>query len=83
MKKEVYTGAALVPRFISENIITPNDIAVFTAMGMYFSGYLSTHVGMMDTLRARSLTTKAIISHTIGGIVAGITSHFIFIIIES
>ena len=81
--KEVYTGAALVPRFISENIITPNDIAVFTAMGMYFSGYLSTHVGMMDTLRARSLTTKAIISHTIGGIVAGITSHFIFIIIES
>ena len=57
------------------NIITPNDIAVFTAMGMYFSGYLSTHVGMMDTLGARSLTTKAIISHTIGGIVAGITSH--------
>ncbi len=65
------------------NIITPNDIAVFTAMGMYFSGYLSTHVGMMDTLGARSLTTKAIISHTIGGIVAGITSHFIFIIIGS
>lgn len=81
--KEVYTGAVLVPRFISENIITPNDIAVFTAMGMYFSGYLSTHVSMMDTLGARSLTTKAIISHTIGGIVAGITSHFIFIIIES
>lgn len=73
--KEVYTGAALVPRFISENIITPNDIAVFTAMGMYFSGYLSTHVGMMDTLGARSLTTKAIISHTIGGIVAGILTN--------
>lgn len=78
-------GAAmsLVPKFISENIITPNDIAVFTAMGMCFSGYLSTHVGMMDTLGARSLTTKAIISHTIGGIVAGITSHFIFMIIGS
>ena len=45
-------GAAmsLVPRFITENIITPNDIAVFTAMGMCWSGYLSTHVGMMDAL---------------------------------
>ncbi|MEG2789729.1 MAG: hypothetical protein RR942_18120, partial [Romboutsia sp.] len=62
-------GAAmsLVPKFISEGVITPNDIAVFTAMGMCWSGYLSTHVGMMDALNARELTSKAIISHTIGG----------------
>ena len=66
-------GAAmsLVPRFITENVITPNDIAVFTAMGMCWSGYLSTHVGMMDALGVRKLSSKAIISHTIGGIAAG------------
>ncbi|MBQ3421943.1 MAG: hypothetical protein IJH34_09790, partial [Romboutsia sp.] len=41
-------GAAmsLVPQFITDGIITPNDIAVFSAMGMGWSGYLSTHVGM-------------------------------------
>ena len=71
-------GAAmsLVPRFITENIITPNDIAVFTAMGMCWSGYLSTHVGMMDALGVRKLSSKAIISHTIGGLCAGILAHF-------
>ena len=76
-------GAAmsLVPKFITDGIITPNDIAVFTAMGMCWSGYLSTHVGMMDALNARSLTGKAILSHTIGGLCAGISAHFIFMLI--
>ena len=76
-------GAAmsLVPQFIKDGIITPNDIAVFTAMGMCWSGYLSTHVGMMDALNARELTGKAILAHTIGGICAGMFAHFIFMII--
>lgn len=76
-------GAAmsLVPRFISEGVVTPNDIAVFTAMGMCWSGYLSTHVGMMDALDARELTSKAIISHTIGGLLAGMSAHFIYMLL--
>jgi len=76
-------GAAmsLVPRFISEGVVTPNDIAVFTSMGMCWSGYLSTHVGMMDALNARELTSKAIISHTIGGLFAGMSAHFIYMLI--
>jgi hypothetical protein len=76
-------GAAmsLVPKFIVDGVVTPNDIAVFTAMGMCWSGYLSTHVGMMDALNARELTSKAIFSHTIGGICAGVASHFIFMLV--
>lgn len=76
-------GAAmsLVPRFIQEQVITPNDIAVFTAMGMCWSGYLSTHVGMMDTLGVRKLSSKAILSHTIGGICAGMVAHFIYLLV--
>ena len=76
-------GAAmsLVPKFITDGIITPNDVAVFTAMGMCWSGYLSTHVGMMDALDARKLTSKAIFSHTIGGLCAGISAHFIFMLL--
>ncbi len=74
-------GAAmsLIPQFITENIVTPNDIAVFTAMGMCWSGYLSTHVGMMDALGVRQLSSKAIMAHTIGGIVAGRVAHFLYI----
>ncbi|MGL5694019.1 MAG: CD0519/CD1768 family membrane protein [Peptostreptococcaceae bacterium] len=76
-------GAAmsLVPQFISDGVITPNDIAVFTAMGMTWSGYLSTHVGMMDALNSRELTSKAIMAHTIGGICAGASAHFIYMLL--
>lgn len=76
-------GAAisLVPSFLSKGIIGGNEIAVFTAMGMCWSGYLSTHVAMMDALKCRELTGKAILSHTIGGLVAGISAHLIYILI--
>lgn len=73
-------GAAmgLVRNFLDSNLISPNDIAVFTAMGMCWSGYLSTHVGMMDVLNLRNLANKAIISHTIGGLIAGVSANYLF-----
>ena len=77
-------GAALglVPRFISEGIITNNAIAVFTAMGMCWSGYLSTHTAMLDALGYRKLIGKAIGAHTIGGIVAGIAAHWLWVLLS-
>lgn len=75
-------GAAigLVPKFLKAGLIGPNEIAVFTAMGTCWSGYLSTHVGMMDALGCRYLTNRAILSHTIGGLVAGVAAHFIYLL---
>lgn len=72
-------GAAmgLVPRYIEMGILNANDVAVFTAMGMCWSGYLSTHVAMMDALGVRKLTNKAIFSHTLGGIAAGIAANLL------
>ena len=63
-------GAAigLVPKLVQEGAAGGNDIAVFTAMCMCWSGYLSTHVAMMDSLGYSKMTGKAIISHTIGGL---------------
>ncbi len=54
------------------------DIAVFTAMCMCWSGYLSTHVAMMSSLKVNKLTGKAILSHTIGGLCAGVVANWIF-----
>lgn len=73
-------GAAigLVPEMISTGVAHANDIAVFTAMCMCWSGYLSTHVGMMSALKMPHLTGKAIISHTIGGLCAGAAANLIF-----
>lgn len=74
-------GAALglVPKFIAQGIIDSNAIAVFTAMGMCWSGYLSTHTAMLDSLGYRKLIGKAIAAHTIGGLVAGIAAHWMHV----
>ena len=73
-------GAAigLIPNLVSEGLANANDIAVFTAMCMCWSGYLSTHTAMMDSLKCRVLTGKAIFSHTIGGICAGVVANWLF-----
>ena len=75
-------GAALglVPNFISAGWIDGNAIAVFTAIGMCWSGYLSTHTAMLDTLGYRKLTSKAIIAHTIGGLVAAFVAHWVYLL---
>ncbi|MFA8451110.1 MAG: hypothetical protein ACEPOW_10485 [Bacteroidales bacterium] len=77
-------GAALslIKTFMAENIIGGNEIAVFTAMGMCWSGYLSTHTAMLDSLNYRVLTSKALLSHTIGGLVAGTFAHYLFVLID-
>lgn len=74
-------GAALglVPKFQEMGIIDGNAIAVFTAMGMCWSGFLSTHTAMLDSLGFRDLTSKAILAHTIGGLCAGIIAHWAYI----
>ena len=73
-------GAALglVPSFLAEGWADGNAIAVFTAIGMCWSGYLSTHTAMLDSLGYRELTSKAILAHTIGGLVAAIVAHWIY-----
>ena len=75
-------GAALglVPNFAAEGWIDGNAIAVFTAIGMCWSGYLSTHTAMLDAIGYRRLTSKAILAHTIGGFVAGVVAHWVFVL---
>ena len=75
-------GAALglVPSFIAEGWADGNSIAVFTAIGMCWSGYLSTHTAMLDSLGYRELTSKAILAHTFGGLVAAIVAHWIYML---
>lgn len=77
-------GAALslVPSFIEQHWMDGNAIAVCTAIGMCWSGFLSTHTAMLDTIGHRDLTSKAILSHTIGGVVAGISAHVFYLLIS-
>ena len=74
-------GAAGAAIGIAENLVmsglaNAHDVAVFTAMCMCWSGYLSTHVAMMDSLKCSHLTGDAIFCHTIGGLVAGVAANW-------
>ena len=73
-------GAAigLVPNMLTKGLCDVHDIAVFTSMCMCWSGYLSTHIAMMDQLHYRALTGKAILCHTIGGLCAGVSANLIY-----
>lgn len=73
-------GAAItiVEQLISSSLANAHDIAVFTAMCMCWSGYLSTHVAMMDSLKCSYLVGPAIISHTIGGLCAGVFANWFY-----
>ena len=75
-------GAALglVPTFLENGWADGNAIAVFTAIGMCWSGYLSTHTAMLDSLGYRELTSKAVVAHTIGGLVAAIVAHWLYVL---
>lgn len=77
-------GAALglVPGFVESGWADSNAIAVFTAIGMCWSGYLSTHTAMLDSLGYRQLTSKAILAHTIGGLVAAFMAHWIYVLYD-
>ena len=76
-------GAALglLPSFSAAGILDGNAIAVCTAIGMCWSGYLSTHTAMLDSLGYRKLIGKAIGAHTIAGFCAGIIAHFVWLLV--
>ena len=78
-------GAAigLVDSLLAKGFIFANDIAVFTAMCMCWSGYLSTHVSMMNSLKCNELIGRAIFSHTIGGLCAGVSANWLYALLSA
>ncbi|MFC1790917.1 hypothetical protein ACFL0I_00410 [Gemmatimonadota bacterium] len=75
----VGAAIAMVPQFLESGIIGAKGICVFTALGICNAGFLSVHVGMMDGLRERDLTSVAIATHFIGGLFAGVFGHALFL----
>ena len=77
-------GAALglLPTFNEAGFLDGNTIAVFTAIGMCWSGFLSTHTAMLDSLGYRKVISKAIGAHAVAGLCAGVIAHFTYLLIS-
>ena len=76
-------GAALglIPEMMSKGIIDSNAIAVFTAMGMCWSGFLSADAATLDSLGYRHFISRSFTCTFIGGIMAGIITHWLYVLI--
>ena len=76
-------GAALglIPEMMSKGIIDSNAIAVFTAMGMCWSGFLSADAATLDSLGYRHFISRSFTCTFIGGIAAGIVTHWLYVFI--
>ena len=72
---------SLINNLVSLNMVSQNDIAVFTAMCVCYSGFLSTHASMLDSMNYNDLIGKAVLAHSIGGFVAGIVAHLLFMVL--
>ena len=79
---DVGAALSLVPNFVANGWADGNAIAVFTAIGMCWSGFLSTHTAMLDSLGYRELTPKAILAHTIGGLAAAFAAHWSYVLVS-
>lgn len=69
-------GAAV--ELVGDNMYTATEIAVFTSMCMFWSGFLSTRVSMMESMGITKLTVSSIVFHMIGGLIAGFCAHWIY-----
>lgn len=76
-------GAALglIPEMMTKGIIDSNAIAVFTAMGMCWSGFLSADAATLDSLGYRHFISRSFTCTFIGGISAGIITHWLYVLI--
>ena len=77
------TGSAMgmTQGFIDQGFADARTVAVFTGMGICMSGFLSTHIGMLDTLKQNNFVKQAIGYHLIGGLAAGVIANYLFMII--
>ena len=78
----VGASLGLLPSFNAAGFLDGNAIAVCTAIGMCWSGYLSTHTAMLDSLGWRKAIPKALLAHTIAGLGAGIIAHFAYLLVS-
>ena len=74
----VGAAVSLAQSYTKSGILSGNEVAVFAAFGILWSGFLSTHVAILDMLGYRRLVAAAIWSHLAAGLVAGIVANLLY-----
>jgi len=73
---------SMIPTLAARGSITENDVAVFSAIGICWSGFVSTHPSMLDAIGCRNLTVTSMSIHFFAGIAAGVVAHYTYFVIS-
>ena len=66
---------------MKSGIIDSNAIAVFTAMGMCWSGFLSADAATLDSLGYRHFISRSFTCTFVAGLSAGIITHWLYFLV--
>jgi len=72
----------LIPVMVADGTIISRDVAVIVGMIMCWSGFMSTHLAMMENLGFPKLAGRSILYHTIAGVAAGVSANVIYRLVE-
>lgn len=64
-----------------QGLLNGHDMAVYFAIAYCWAGFLSTHASMADAMKTRSIVTFAMLTHFIGGLVAGLVANYAYMLI--
>lgn len=76
------SAMGLTKGFIDAGFADARTVAAFTGMAICWSGFLSTHVGMLDTLHQDNHVKQAIGYHLIGGVLAGVFANYLYLLVS-
>lgn len=62
-------------------LLNAHDMCVYFAIAYCWAGFLSTHASMSDSLGTRKLIPKALLTHLVAGLVAGVIANYAFTLI--
>ncbi len=77
----VGSAMGLTSGFIEAGFANARTVATFTGMGICMSGFLSTHIGMLDTLGQNQFVKPAILCQLLGGFVAGMVANYLYLLL--
>ena len=72
---------SLLSSLLEGGLLAAKDVAVLTAICFCWSGFLSTHVPMLDDLKGTEFTGFAIVTHLAGGLAAGALANLLCMLI--
>lgn len=79
----VGSAMGLTKGLLENGFANAQNVAVFIGIGICWSGFLSTHVGMLGALKQNQFIKISIGYHLIGGIAAGIFANYIYLLVTS